>query len=60
MRFKVIIIESERDWGQRVDEIKYFDSLVQANKFVQEFNSCNDKETVPDWYMRAEDPIRIG
>ena len=52
---KVNIIESERGWGQRVDEVKEFDSLELAEAYVTEFNFRNNMEdTVPDWYMRAE------
>jgi hypothetical protein len=51
---KVNIIESERGWGSKVDEVKEFDTLELAETFVTEFNSHNTEETVPDWYMRAE------
>ena len=50
----VHIIESERGWGSKVDEVKKFPSLEEAEAFVTEFNSHNTEETVPDWYMRAE------
>lgn len=59
MKFVVNIIESEAGWGQRVDEVKKFNSASKAYEFVEEFNSKNNKETVPEWYMYAEDPIRI-
>lgn len=52
-KVKVELIESERGWGQKVDEIKEFDTLEQANAFITEFNSKNDKAVVPDWYMYA-------
>lgn len=52
-KIKVVIIESERGWGQRVDEIKEFDDKPTAKAFVKEFNAENDKEVVPDWYMYA-------
>ena len=51
---KVNIIESERGWGQKIDEVKEFETLELAEAFVTEFNSHNTKDTVPDWYMRAE------
>ena len=54
----VAIIESESGWGQRVDEIKKFDDIDEAEKFVTEFNSENNKPIVPSWYMYAEDPVR--
>jgi hypothetical protein len=37
--WKVVIIESERGWGQKVDEVKYFDNEEEANQFVRKFNS---------------------
>lgn len=51
---KVNIIESELGWGQKIDEVKEFDTLELAEAFVTEFNSRNTEDTVPDWYMRAE------
>ncbi len=51
---KVYIIESERGFGQKIDEVKEFDTLELAETFVTEFNSHNTEEKVPDWYMRAE------
>jgi hypothetical protein len=51
---KVYIIESERGWGQKIDEVKEFDTLELAETFVTEFNSQNTDSKVPDWYMRAE------
>ena len=56
MKHYVDIIESERGWGQRLDDTKEFDDLESAKKFVTEFNSKNDKDYVPDWYMYATDP----
>lgn len=57
-KIKVEIIESERGWGQRVDEVKEFDTLEQANKFIEFFNKPNKEnaaktDAVPDWYMYA-------
>lgn len=49
----VEIIESERGWGQRIDQTKQFDSLPEAEKFVKEYNRKNNKPEVPDWYMYA-------
>ncbi len=55
-KWQVLIIESERGWGQRVDEVKTFGSHKKACKFVEEFNAHNDALTVPAWYMYAQDP----
>jgi hypothetical protein len=55
--WKVTIIESERGWGQKIDQIKQFDSYETAKMFQLNFNKSNDKEYAPDWYMAAEDPV---
>ncbi len=52
-KFKVDVIESERGWGQKLDERKEFDTYEEAVKFIADFNKDNDKEVVPDWYMFA-------
>lgn len=57
--WKVAIIESERGWGQKVDDVKYFDNEEEANQFVRKFNSQNTAGHVPDWYMYAESPQRV-
>ena len=41
--WKVTIIESERGWGQRVDEVKEFKSYEDAKKFQMKFNSSNNE-----------------
>jgi len=58
-RWRVDIIESERGWGQKVDEVKFFDDETEANEFVEEYNSHNDKPYVPDWYMYARSPEKV-
>ena len=58
-RWRVNIIESERGWGQKVDDIKFFDDESKANKFVKEYNSKNDLPYVPDWYMYASSPQKV-
>lgn len=52
-KIQVAIIESERGWGQRVDEIRKFNTRKAAEAFVRKYNAQNDKPTVPDWYMYA-------
>lgn len=54
MKTKVEIIESERGWGQRVDDTKEFDTIAEAISYVNDFNKQNDKDIVPDWYMYAQ------
>lgn len=55
--WKVTIIESERGWGQKVDEVKEFNSYEDAKKFHMEFNKENTATVVPDWYMAALEPV---
>jgi hypothetical protein len=52
---KVEIIESERGWGQRVDEVMTFDTKEQAEKFCRDYNSLHNTpmDAAPDWYMYA-------
>jgi len=50
---KVEIREYERGWGNKVDAVKEFDTLEEAQEFCKDFNSVNDSEYAPDWYMAA-------
>lgn len=51
--YRVDIIESERGWGTKVDEVKYFDSEESAKAFCAEYNKTNTASVAPDWYMQA-------
>ncbi len=51
---KVILVEYERGWGSKVDEVLYFDNEPEAREYVRDFNSKNTATEVPDWYMVAE------
>ena len=51
--YRVDIIESERGWGSKVDETKYFESEAEAKEFCKEYNSTNPPGPAPDWYMQA-------
>lgn len=53
-KVKVHIIESERGWGQKVDEVREFDTYEEALAFCEDFNKDNNLPYVPDWYMYAE------
>lgn len=57
--WKVVIIESERGFGQKVDDVKYFDDEEDAKKFVRAFNAQNAAGQAPDWYMYAESPQKV-
>jgi hypothetical protein len=59
--YRVDIIESERGWGQKIDETKYFDNELEAKAFVQRYNDTyNTAREVPDWYMRADYVGKVG
>ena len=51
--YKVTIIESERGWGQKIDDVKYFTTEEEAQQFCSEFNKDNTDDVAPDWYMVA-------
>lgn len=55
-KYEVYIIESERGWGQRVDETKHFETKELADTFVKNYNAKNTASMVPDWYMYATEP----
>ena len=52
---KVLIIESERGWGQKIDEVKEFATREEAEKFCREYNDKYNPpmDSAPDWYMYA-------
>lgn len=52
-KFKVDIIESERGWGQKLDQTVLFETEEDAMSFINKYNADNNKDTVPDWYMYA-------
>lgn len=54
MKYHVQMIESERGWGQRIDEVKEFDTEEEALKFANDYNAKhNPPGPVPDWYIIA-------
>ena len=57
--FKVVVIESERGWGQKIDEIVEFDSAEKAWAYHDHINNQNNLDSAPDIYWRAEEPQRI-
>ena len=59
MKTRVLIIESESGWGQKVDEIKEFETKELAEDFANTYNRTHNagalnKSSVPDWYMYAQ------
>lgn len=59
---RVLIIESEKGWGQKVDEIKEFPTRKEAETFCMEYNSKYNPIGIPtpDWYMFAKIEGAIG
>ena len=55
-QFQVVVIESERGWGQKVDSVHYFDSFDEAKAFQIDYNKDNADGPAPDWYMQAGSP----
>lgn len=53
---KVLIIESEAGWGQKVDEVKEFPTQEAAVAFVKEYNNKYNPPMAqtPGWYMYAK------
>lgn len=53
--YRVDMIESERGWGQKLDESIYFDNEAEARQYAIDYNlKHNNKDYIPDWYIRAE------
>ena len=52
--YRVDIIESERGWGSKVDEVKYFATEKEAREYCNTYNLRNNEPIVPDWYMYAD------
>ena len=50
---RVVIIESERGWGQKVDEVKFFTDERTAIDFCRHYNEDLPDGPAPDWYMIA-------
>jgi hypothetical protein len=57
--YKVACIESERGWGQKVDENRYFTTKEEADEFVKNYNKDNTSVSTPDWYMYATAPTTV-
>ena len=58
--YRVDIIESERGWGQKVDESKFFDNFEEASKFIDAYNADLPPGPAPDWYMMARGPYKVN
>lgn len=55
MKTKVFLIESERGWGQKVEETKEFPTREAAIKWATKYNQKHNPPmaVTPDWYMYA-------
>lgn len=52
---EVHMIESERGWGQKVDEVLHFIRRDDAEAYARAYNAhFNSADTTPDYYIRAE------
>jgi hypothetical protein len=51
--YRVAIIESERGWGSKVDEVKLFTDEQTAKDFCYHYNKDLPAGVAPDWYMIA-------
>lgn len=51
---KVPVIESEKNWGSKVDDYMLCLSKEDADNFRIKFNAKNDKPEPPSWYMYAD------
>lgn len=58
VKYEVCVIESERGWGQK-REYEYFDTAEKAIEYRDRINANNTASIAPDWYMVAEQEIRI-
>lgn len=54
IKHKVVLIESEAGWGQRVDEVLHFDTETEAREYVKDYNdNWNPPGPAPSWYTVA-------
>jgi hypothetical protein len=58
VKYQVTLIESERGWGQTRDYVQ-FDTVEKAIEYRDHINSQNKPGPVPDWYMIAEQDIKV-
>lgn len=52
-KYRVEIIESDRFMGQKLDEVRYFETKDSALGFVREYNKGITEPITPEWYMVA-------
>lgn len=58
VKYRVTVVESERGWGQRY-EYEDFDTYERAVTYRDKLNSYNIAQSAPDWYVAAEQEIKL-
>jgi hypothetical protein len=58
IKYRVTTVESERGWGQRYEH-EDFDSYEAAANYRDRINSYNTASSAPDWYLAAEQQIKL-
>lgn len=55
MKFKAHIIEYERGWGIKVDEVRNFNTKEERDAFVKDYNEKYNppSDNPPEWAMYA-------
>ena len=53
--FKVTLTEYDRFSGRDLLDVLYFDNEAEARQYAIDYNTKhNNKDYVPDWYVRAD------
>jgi hypothetical protein len=47
--YLIKVEEYERSWGSKIVQIKGFDTIDEADKFIEEYNETNAKDIAPNW-----------
>ena len=58
--YRVDIIESERGWGQKIEDQKFFDNYDEAATYIERYNADLPAGPAPDWYMMARGPYKVN
>lgn len=56
VKYLVEIIESEKDWGRKIDQIVECDSEAAREQYIADYNKqhgIDRSKPTPDWYMIA-------
>jgi hypothetical protein len=57
--YQVDVYESERWWWRSLIDSFIYNTLEEANEKVSSVNSKNTSETVPDYYIFANEPYLV-